>query len=144
MPAILNNLIFYILFLNSAHALDCINGHIRIRTLGNLKVEQARYCYDKKRVELISPNCLDFHCKAFQNKKMYDLNDLHSNYGKPGFKLCRILSGEPALVEFEEANRWYKSDRCLFREDNSFVDTGTLLGKYLLIGKKHTDRPISN
>ena len=50
--------------------------------------------------------------------------------GKPGFKLCRELRGEPQIVKFYAEKKFYKLDRCLF-SDGSFADTGFLLSHYL-------------
>jgi hypothetical protein len=56
---------------------------------------------------------------------------LVSRIGNPAFKFCHKIGGSPQILEFFADSKWWKLDRCIFKEKDFYVDTGYLFGKYL-------------
>ena len=121
---------FFLVSISYAAEFSCVSGNLRQVEFGKIKTESAEYCFNKDQTILISKNCQSMTCEAFKGNRKYRIDELLSQMGKPAFKLCRNLGGQPELVEFSVSNRFYKLDRCLFR-DGSFVDTDYLLSFYL-------------
>lgn len=134
----LSKIIVFLFFLlpSLVGANSCYTGSFRLREAKGYKVHRQRYCTNLNRNSLISFNCRRKECKAYQSFRPIEMKKLLSPFGKPGFKLCRELGGEPKLVEFFVDKKWYKLDRCLFKQDDSFVDTDTLMAEYLKRRKK--------
>lgn len=107
----------------------CVKGKISQTEFGKEKITPLEYCFNKDKTELVSKSCLKKKCQAYKDHRKFDINQFHSAYGKPGFKLCRELKGQPELLEFYVDNKPYKLDRCTFN-DEDFVDTGLLLDYY--------------
>lgn len=117
-----------------ASSLECSVGHIE--KMKNLKLTKvnAKICFLKEDGErfFVSSNCKK-RCDALVEKNIFvDNDDLLSEFGKPGFKLCALLNGKPELVNLylNSNNQLLKSDRCVF-SDNSFISTEYLLKVYL-------------
>lgn len=130
MLVILNS--FFLFFLATAQAEDlkCVSEKISFLEFDQEKIEKSSYCFNKLKTILLSKNCLKKRCRAFEEDRRFKIDDLISPFGKPSFKLCRELKGNPQLLEFYVENKPYKLDRCLFI-DGSFVDTDFLLSHYL-------------
>jgi len=126
--AIFTNLILSMLLCSYALAEteQCVSGQIRSLEFGKLIYEKSSYCFNSQHNELISKNCFKSTCVATQSIKPFDIVKLNSVTGNPGFKLCRVLGGQPRIIEFSDDTNWFKLDQCTFNEDHSFVDTGTL------------------
>ena len=128
------NSILVVMLLNSgfSYAQDypCISGKISQLEFGKIKSEKAEYCFNEDKTVLISKGCQSMNCNAFKGLRKYKIEELFSSMGKPGFKLCRELGGQPQIIDFYVDNHPYKLDRCLF-SDGEFVDTGYLLAFYL-------------
>ncbi len=106
----------------------CQDGKISVVEFGNETTSDSQYCYNSDKTALISKDCAGGSCPAVQLKKIYSASELLSPSGKPGFKLCRELGGSPQIISFLASGKFYKLDRCVFKE-GSFVDTDTLLQK---------------
>jgi hypothetical protein len=119
-------------FCLAAQALEltCVSGKISQIEFGKLKEESSNYCFNGDKTVLLSKNCQQKKCRAFEDKRKFKISLLVSQIGKPGFKLCRELGGQPEIVNFFVQNRSYKLDRCLFK-DGSFADSDFLLAHYL-------------
>ena len=130
---ILNSLLFISAFIVAKPLLaaECFNGKLRYIAFFKVQIIQAKYCTNRDRTALYSLSCKNKNCDAF--KQIFTINEdaLYSEVGKPGFRLCREVGGDPQIIEFSANKKWYKLDRCLFTSDDSFVDTGTLLDFYL-------------
>lgn len=109
----------------------CSTGEIRYKYFGELKLEKAQYCYNDSKTELQSQSCFEGKCQLIEDFKVktreVDYYSLGSQYGTPGFKLCKIIGGLPQVVEFRVSGEWFALDRCLQGSDKSFIDTGLLL-----------------
>jgi len=129
----LNKIVIVILFFTTCgvSANNCYDGKIRLRRFGKYELSMSKYCTNNESTILIGYTCRSKSCDALNKKIMLDDGTLYSEVGKPGFKLCRELGGDPQIVEFLVSKRWYKLDRCLFVSDGSFIDTGTLMKAHL-------------
>lgn len=140
MPPILSSLMTLIVVTSPiafANQLEC--GRIEIKKTLNKDIQtvRAQACTNKDRTLLISENCRNRKCEALSfDPLLISKKDLASQLGKPGFKLCRKLSGEPSLIEFKIKNKWYALDECRFAADNSFVNTGELLETFYKSSRK--------
>jgi hypothetical protein len=132
MLPILSSLLLTILLSSPALAQEfrCASGTIRIVKNGKMSSENKKYCFNKTKTNLLSPKCLAKSCLAFSRKEKVEIKSLHSAMGKPGFKLCRELNGQPEIIEFSVGKTFFKLDRCLF-DDKEFADTDFLLNHYL-------------
>lgn len=111
-----------------ASPLEC--GKVEIKKTVNKDVQtfHERACTNKERTILISENCKTKQCKALSfDPLLVSKKDLAGQSGKPGFKICRKLSGSPSLIEFKIKKKWYALDECRFAPDNSFANTSELL-----------------
>ncbi len=124
-----SSLLFIILSISFAEDLTCITGKISQTTFGKTNAEKSTYCFNKNKTTLASKSCLNQTCKAYQSTGKVSYKELYSEYGKPGFVLCRKLKGEPQIIYFYVDNKPYKLDRCTF-SDGGFIDTGLLLEYY--------------
>jgi hypothetical protein len=132
---ILNKVIFitlftFFFFINS-HANECMAGRVKYFEFGESKTYRSNFCTNLKRNTFISKSCLNGGCDALEVNYQVPESNLYSEVGKPGFKLCRILGGQPKILKFEVDGAWFKLDRCFFKSDRSFVDTGSLMNHYL-------------
>ncbi len=85
-----------------------------------------------------SPNCENSSCVTEDENFVFNMNDLLSSVGKPGFELCRKLNGTPQIIEFQVDRIWYRLDRCSF-DEKGFIDTDSLLAKYLKKPSREVD-----
>lgn len=115
-----------------AHAADDIclkDGKIRFRFGAKVVEEKASYCFDATRSMLESMNCHGRECAARKTaKRKIPMESLKGQFGSPGFKLCFEYKATPQIMEFYDGKKWWELDRCLFKEDNSFLDTSSLQG----------------
>lgn len=136
MPPTLTNRIVTLLiftFLSVSHADEkwfCQTGKIKTTTFGKAVIINSDYCYNSNKTALMSKTCQKNACLATQTHKKFSAHELLSTSGKPGFKLCRELGGDPEIITFTANDGEFKLDRCIFK-DNSFIDTDTLLSKSL-------------
>lgn len=130
MLALLSSLILAFSVSAQAQELTCVSGKISQIEFGKLKEESSDYCFNDDKTVLLSKNCQQKKCQAFEDKRKFKIGELFSQIGKPSFKLCRELGGQPEIVEFFVQNQSYKLDRCLFK-DGSFTDSDFLLAHYL-------------
>ena len=105
----------------------CISGQIRYVRYGKELIENADYCFDSKKTLFISKNCVlkKGKCLALISQRKPD--DLVSEYGSPGFKLCYQINGLPQIVDFFDGESWIASNRCFFESDKSFINTDLLI-----------------
>jgi hypothetical protein len=127
---------FLILFsFNSwAYNIECSNGALEKMKKLELTKINAGICFLLEDGEkyFVSSKC-QTKCAALTPKNIYfSHNDLLSEFGKPGFKLCNLLDGKPELINLYigTGSQRVRSDRCVF-PDNSFVSTEFLLKSYL-------------
>lgn len=120
----------------------CREGEVRYRMNGELHQEKADFCTNSNRTRFVSRNCFAKNaeklaakpaCRAFSDRSLSErfTGSVSSQVGSPAFQLCRVLvsKASPLLVEYEVApGKWVESDRCLFEDDGSFVDSSTLWG----------------
>jgi hypothetical protein len=130
MLALLSSLIFAFSVSAQAQELICVSGKISQIEFGKLKEESADYCFNGDKTVLLSKNCQQKKCRAFEDKRKFKISELLSQIGKPSFKLCRELGGQPEIIEFFVEGQPFKLDRCLFK-DGSFSDSDYLLAHYL-------------
>jgi hypothetical protein len=132
MLRILSSLITILLLTNIAYTSEftCTTGKIEQISFGKMLSEKSSYCYNKTLTNLISLNCYKTHCEKTLSNTKYKIQDLISTVGKPGFKLCNKLNGNPEIITFYVSNISYKLDRCLFTNGN-YVDTDYLLSLFL-------------
>lgn len=132
MSLIFNKIIFIFLFFNTGFSkeLDCINGKIEQTSYGKLITEQSSFCFNDAKNLLISKECYKNHCEKELSKRKFTIDELYSEIGKPGFRLCRNLKGNPQIITFYVEKKAFKLDRCLFSNGN-YVDTDYLLSIYL-------------
>jgi len=128
--SILIIILFFPLFSKGESRFECTAGVISKFYFGQNLIEKSTYCFNNNKNILYSRNCLDQNCKAFKSKKRFQLKDLYSEYGSPGFKLCHEIGGLPEIISFDVNKESYKLDRCLF-PDKSYVDTGSLMEFYI-------------
>jgi len=123
----------FILFLSTANAeaLRCIKGEITEVRESQPPSHLLEYCHNSTATVLISKKCEKRACAAFLSSLRFSPEELNSEYGKPGFALCRKLGGKPELIVFKPKNKAYPLDRCVFEPD-VFVDTGTLMRHYII------------
>ena len=114
----------------NAKDLICSQGKIEQTTFGKTTSETSNYCYNETKNQLISKDCYLTHCEKKLSNKKYKMKDLYSDIGKPGFKLCRELSGTPQIINFFVDKKSYQLDRCLFKNEN-YIDTDYLLSLFL-------------
>jgi hypothetical protein len=126
----LSSLILLFAVSAQAQTLTCVSGKISQVEFGNIKQEPADYCFNNDKTVLLSKNCQQKKCKAFEDDRRFKIGELLSPMGKPSFRLCRELGGEPQIIEFFAETKPYKLDRCLFK-DGSFADSDFLLAHYL-------------
>lgn len=122
-------LLLYSLANANANEITCSTGKVRQTTNGKTYQEAVEFCTNDTKNIFLSRSCLDKKCSPYKIKRKYSYSDLFSENGKPGFKLCRNLGGEPQIIFFEVSNRFYKLDRCIFSD--GFIDTGFLLQEFL-------------
>ncbi len=115
---------------NAAEKLECVSGKITQVEFGKKKEEIAEYCFNSDKTILLSKNCQQKKCKAFDDGRRFKVSELVSQTGKPSFRLCRELGAQPEIVDFFVKNQPYRLDRCLFK-DGSFADAEFLLAHYL-------------
>lgn len=114
----------------SAGALTCQEGSFRTTTYGVTTTSKQFYCYNEDRTELYSKDCQKKNCMAFQQVTELRFKDLMDPTSNPGFVLCRKLGAEPELLEFQAGTKWFRLDRCTFK-DGSFVASGELVRHYM-------------
>ncbi|MNL16202.1 hypothetical protein D3C87_1372320 [compost metagenome] len=113
--------------------LSCSKGQIRILSNAEWKHSPAEYCYNSDFTVFVSPSCNSSSkkkCLAFTHQRKFEVSELSSFIGTPGFRLCRLMNGAPDILDFEVNKKWHTLDRCVFT-DGSFVDTGSLMGVHL-------------
>ena len=121
---ILISLIFSLISLEVFAKEECVDGKLRYRHSRKMKTLDASYCYNSNKTTLRSKG------KSITVPKVeLDSSILDTAVGKPGFNICFEYGGTPQIVEFYADRKWWKLDRCIFK-DGSFVDTGTLLSDY--------------
>ncbi len=130
MSALLSSLILAVTLTAQAQDLTCSSGRISQVEFGKIKVESSNYCFNSDKTVLLSRNCQQKKCRAFEDKRRFKIGELLSEVGKPSFRLCRELGGQPEIIEFFVEDQPYKLDRCLFK-DGSFADSDFLLAHYL-------------
>lgn len=112
---------------------NCIkHGQIRFFYKSEMKVEQSDYCTNHDKTNLISTNCSTENCFSKTPKLKLNRSDLYSEFGKPGFELCRMLHGKPQIIEFVVNQKWFKLDRCLFNDGTWYMDTDFLIDNYFI------------
>jgi hypothetical protein len=125
--------LFLICLALNAHAdakLTCLDkGKIRYRKFGQMVTENAAFCFDKEAGSLESLNCSKKSCEALNalTKKTDASPAVSAAFGTPGFHACRSAGGEPQMIEYNNGTDWQPADRCIFKSDNSFVNTTRLL-----------------
>ncbi|WP_413580752.1 hypothetical protein [Bdellovibrio sp. HCB288] len=125
----LNSLIISLVLASHADSLTCTRGVIRQTTGGAVIAEAADYCFNEEKNRLISKNCKNRDCPAFDRLKIVNFSEIYGQHSNPGFNLCRKLEGHPQIIEFKVGKEWYALDRCVFK-DGTFADVGQLLGFY--------------
>jgi hypothetical protein len=86
------------------------------------------FCFNNDRNILISKNC--YHnqaCIALKFRNIANQNLFNKGIGTPGFNLCYQLNGIPQILDFNDGKNWFHLDRCQFKQDGSFIDTGSLI-----------------
>ena len=135
MLSILNNfsrvVVLFFVCSASAEAGSCYKSSIRSEYFGTERVTQSYFCTNGEKTVLISKNCQKKSCDAYRKESAKGVSGIFSEVGNPGFTLCRNLKGKPEIIEFLVAGKWYKLNRCIFKSDNSYVDTGSLLAFYM-------------
>ncbi|MNJ94881.1 hypothetical protein D3C87_125840 [compost metagenome] len=128
---ILNSLL--VIFLGSpgvASPIICTQGKVTKVEFGIVKNEALEFCTNSDKNVFLSKSCRDKKCTAFQKNKKYALSEVMSPMGNPGFKMCRLLGGEPEIIEFYVKKVPYKLDRCFFK-NGDFADTSSLMEFHL-------------
>lgn len=108
------------------------DGKIRYRKFGKMVEEKTSYCYDKDR--LLSAACSrKASCDALTAIAKKDdaaiAKSANNAFGTPSFHACRMLGGEPQLMEYFDGANWVPTDRCVFKSDGSYVNAARLLLK---------------
>lgn len=130
MLALLSSLLLAVSFATQAQELTCVSGKISQVEFGKTKEESSDYCFNGDKTVLLSKNCQQKKCKVFEDKRRFRVGELLSQIGKPSFRLCREVGGQPEIIEFFVERKPYKLDRCLFK-DGSYSDSDFLLAHYL-------------
>ena len=106
----------------------CISGQIRFTRYSKETVEKADYCFNSEKTFLVSKNCVSkkAQCIALMSKRN-EIEDLVSEYGSPGFKLCYQVHGLPQIIEFYDGEAWVSTSRCFFKSDKSFINMDLLI-----------------
>lgn len=115
----------------------CQTTLVRTYVDGQPRVETTRLCVDEKTRPtaqpepgfLLSESCLKTKCFALEISAKIQ-NEIG---GTPAFTkrfpLCASNGGRPEVIEFQWNGRWQPSDRCVFENDHSFIDTMSLIGQ---------------
>ncbi len=88
------------------------------------RLEITNICLSEKSQTFISKNCKNKNCLAYTENKIIDV--AWSTVGTPGSRLCYKLGGVAQIINLKVNNKEFKTDRCYFEKDQSFVDIGTL------------------
>lgn len=117
-----------------AYDIKCEQGTITSVIEYSLKTRKIEMCFlhEDERSYFVSKKCSK-KCDALYRKKIFiKFNDLLHQFGKPGFKLCRFIGGQPELVTLKTSkySERINTDRCVF-QDKSFVSTDYLMQLYL-------------
>ncbi len=106
----------------------CKKGIIRFISNKKIEIIEENYCFNKKDLSLKSPNCQNEKCSVIRRAKKNPMNPqkLISTVGNPLFLYCHYISGSPQASEINFKGEWIPISRCIYEEDNSFVDLGTL------------------
>lgn len=115
--------------INSAFAAentDCLKkGKIRFWNMGKQQTHTSSYCYNSQEFQIESQSCQDDGCEARKYKRV-DFDQLYSERGSPGFKLCiEHYYSTPKIIEYWDGKNWIQTSICQFADD-SYVDIGTL------------------
>ena len=137
----LNRIIFNAIFFASLSSfagenLTCENGKFRSVIKGKTEFIDSLYCYDATKTQLFSKSCELKSCPAFSYPESLNFREFLGPYGNPAFGVCRKVGGIPEILEFKADNKWYKLDRCLFK-DGSYVSTDYLAHFYFHMKPKH-------
>lgn len=126
---------FTVLFLsviNSASAFSkCIDGKIKHTFQNKEVISNESYCYELDSNTLISSNpCSGNNICQSKNLETIDLkmNEMASETGSLGFKICEKYHGTPQIMEFWAEDKWHSTSRCIF-SDASFIDNATIAQK---------------
>ncbi len=123
-------ILIFILSLSPSYALEkdlnCyVKTQIQIPTGPKTKrTEIANICVSEKSQTFISKNCKNKKCLAYTENKIVDV--AWSTVGTPESRLCYKLGGVAQITNIRLHKKDFKTDRCYFEKDQSFVDLGTL------------------
>lgn len=87
------------------------------------RLETASICVSEKSQTFISNNCKNQKCLAYTENKIVDV--AWSTAGTPGSRLCYKLGGVAQIINLKLNKKEFKTDRCYFDKDQSFIDIGT-------------------
>lgn len=139
-------LVFFVAFDTNAETppsgLICRDSLVSMTVDGKEKVESTRLCVNvltrpsgKPQIQAIaSENCVSpkpnaSACVALRKAQDATFRTATSSVdliASPTFDLCLRLGGEPSSLKFQLGGTWHVTDRCLFTEDYSYIDTRSL------------------
>lgn len=106
---------------------------------GKERVESTRVCVNEFSrpsgsnliQALASENCAKGKCAALRKAMEQQglprpAREKYQSIAPKRFDFCLRLGGEPASLKFQWNSIWHVSDRCLFTEDYSYIDTMSL------------------
>lgn len=114
-----------------ASAETCLpHGKIRFQYRGEKISEKSSYCFDETRSRLESLSCRGGKCQAKRiDVCTKDSTKIFSQVGSPGFAFCQAAGGVGQILEFFDGEKWWELDRCFFKEDGSYLDTGSFFAQ---------------
>lgn len=116
----------------SKNLITCHKEKVKIIENNVTKENSEFICFFKENYtkHFVSANCREGKCLALARKKqLIAQSELYSKFGKPGFKLCKLLGGRPSLVDIHLKGRIVHADKCHFVDD-SFVATDFLIREF--------------
>lgn len=132
MKAVVYSLLGICLSFSAMADSKCLDkGKIRYRKFGDMVTEELAICFDKDKGTIESASCSKKGCEALNalNKKPDAKVTASGTFGTPGFHACRAAGGEPQIIEYNDGSNWVPADRCIFKADNSFINTTRLLAR---------------
>ena len=114
----------------------CLQGKIRTVMNGSTSIEASAYCLGSDSSLAYSKNCASpAKCAALSTplppEKDLRLERLSVELGNPGFQLCRIIGGNPTMIDYQDPKgAWRSSSRCQFASDQSFCSIDQLWDRF--------------
>lgn len=108
---------------------QCGVGTFRSAFAGKRIEEPVSYCGDLSRGTFRAKACAEKKCRALE-QNLCGLKLEFSPMGSPGSRLCEKAGGVFQIGSIFDGKVWRDTDRCLFPEDKSFADSGSLVARY--------------